>query len=130
VEDLNLKDLTQKDQKNKYNFKNLRKNILNSSYSIFITLLEYKLAKRGKYLQKVEKRFPSSQCCSFYGDKNLPTKNLNNRSNMVCSNCGELIIDKDVNAAKNILFRGLKSFESPVDSRLKALDVEDIQYVF
>jgi putative transposase len=95
-----------------------------------MTLLEYKLAKRGKYLQKVEKRFPSSQCCNFCGDKNLATKNLNNRGNMVCSNCGELIIDRDVNAAKNILFRGLQIFKSPVGNRLKALDVEDIQYVF
>ena len=37
---------------------------LNNGYSLFLNMLEYKLADRGKYFIKVDKWYPSSQICN------------------------------------------------------------------
>ncbi|MDD5956585.1 MAG: RNA-guided endonuclease TnpB family protein [Lachnospiraceae bacterium] len=93
VEDLSLKGMS--------SLKGLKlgKATNDNGYAMFIKMLEYKLAERGKYLIKVGKTFPSSQLCQC-GYKNPITKDLSVRT-VVCPVCGR-IYDRDVNAAINI----------------------------
>lgn len=96
VEDLNMKAMSNKGFGN-------GKATLDNGYGLFLQLLEYKLLERGKYLVKVDKWYPSSQICSNCGRKHKLT--LKDRV-YVCE-CG-LVIDRDYNAAINILIEGLK----------------------
>jgi putative transposase len=78
---------------------------LDNGYGMFLTMLEYKLSERNKYLVKVDKWFPSSQICSCCGALHPEMKNLALRK-MTCD-CG-LTISRDQNAAINILREGLR----------------------
>jgi putative transposase len=78
---------------------------LDNGYGMFLRMLEYKLAERGKFLVRVDKWFPSSQLCHNCGTKHPEMKNLRIRT-MDCS-CG-YHIDRDQNAAFNILDEGLR----------------------
>lgn len=78
---------------------------LDNGYGMFLSMLEYKLADRNKYLIKVDKWFPSSQICHRCGKIHPEMKNLQIRT-MKCD-CG-LTIGRDQNAAINILRDGLR----------------------
>ena len=78
---------------------------LDNGYGMFLSMLEYKLSDRGKYLVKVDKWFPSSQICHYCGSLHPEMKDLAVRK-MKCG-CG-LTIDRDQNAAINILNEGLR----------------------
>ena len=78
---------------------------LDNGYGLFLNMLEYKLADRGKYLVKVDKWFPSSQICHCCGIVHPEMKDLRIRT-MTCD-CG-LIISRDQNAAINIKNEGLR----------------------
>ena len=78
---------------------------LDNGYGLFLNMLEYKLSDRGKYLVKVDKWFPSSQICHNCGAPHPEMKNLSIRV-MYCD-CG-YHIDRDQNAALNILQEGLR----------------------
>ena len=78
---------------------------LDNGYGMFLTMLEYKLADRGKYLVKVDRWFPSSQICNSCGTVHPEMKNLAIRT-MTCD-CG-LTMSRDQNAAINILNEGLR----------------------
>jgi putative transposase len=78
---------------------------LDNGYGMFLSMLEYKLSDRNKYLVKVGKWFPSSQICHCCGTLHSEMKNLQIRK-MTCS-CG-LTISRDQNAAINILNEGLR----------------------
>ena len=78
---------------------------LDNGYGMFLSMLEYKLSDRNKYLVKVDKWFPSSQICHCCGTLHPEMKNLAIRI-MRC-NCG-LTISRDQNAAINILNEGLR----------------------
>lgn len=56
VESLNMRSMSNKGFGN-------GKATLDNGYGLFLNMLEYKLADRGKYLVKVDKWFPSSQIC-------------------------------------------------------------------
>ena len=77
---------------------------LDNGYGMFLSMLEYKLSDRNKYLIKVDKWFPSSQICHCCGKINPEMKNLTIRT-MTCD-CG-LTMNRDQNAAINILREGL-----------------------
>lgn len=81
------------------------KSTLDNGYGMFLSMLEYKLSDRNKYLVKVDKWFPSSQVCHCCGTLHPEMKNLTIRK-MIC-NCG-LRISRDQNAAINILNEGLR----------------------
>ena len=85
---------------------------LDNGYGMFLSMLEYKLSDRNKYLIEVDKWFPSSQICHCCGAIHPKMKDLTIRT-MKCD-CG-LTISRDQNAAINILNEGLrilnKSFE-------------------
>jgi putative transposase len=78
---------------------------LDNGYGMFLSMLEYKLSDRNKYLIKVDKWFPSSQICHCCGMLHPEMKNLAIRK-MTCD-CG-LTISRDQNAAINILREGLR----------------------
>ena len=78
---------------------------LDNGYGMFLSMLEYKLSDRNKYLIKVDKWFPSSQICHCCGKIHPEMKNLTIRT-MKCD-CG-LTISRDQNAAINILKEGLR----------------------
>ncbi len=98
VESLNMKSMSNKGFGN-------GKATLDNGYSMFLSMLEYKLSDRNKYLVKVDKWFPSSQICHCCGMLHPEMKNLAIRK-MIC-NCG-LVISRDQNAAINILNEGLR----------------------
>ena len=98
VESLDMKSMSNKGLGN-------GKATLDNGYGMFLSMLEYKLSERNKYLVKVDKWFPSSQICHCCGEVHPEMKNLTIRT-MKC-NCG-LVISRDQNAAINILREGLR----------------------
>ena len=98
VESLDMKAMSNHDFGN-------GKATLDNGYGMFLSMLEYKLSDRNKYLIKVDKWFPSSQICHCCGMLHPEMKNLAIRK-MTCD-CG-LTISRDQNAAINILREGLR----------------------
>ncbi len=98
VESLNMKSMSNKGFGN-------GKATLDNGYGMFLSMLEYKLSERNKYLVKVDKWFPSSQICHCCGEVHPEMKNLTIRT-MKCD-CG-LTTSRDQNAAINILREGLR----------------------
>ena len=97
IEDLKTKNLLKNHR--------LAKSIANASWAKFRTMLEYKCQWYGKQLVTVSPRDTSRLCsnCGF----NSGAKPLEIRE-WTCSNCGNHH-DRDINAAVNILNRGLKA---------------------
>ena len=98
VEDLNMKAMSNKGFGN-------GKATMDNGFGSFVSMLEYKLNDRGKYLIKVDKWYPSSQICHDCGTLHPEMKDLKIRT-MRCD-CG-LVIGRDQNAAINILNEGLR----------------------
>ena len=84
----------------------LARSISDVSWSEFIRQLEYKAKWYGRKIVKIDKFFASSQTCSCCGNKFSITKDLAVRQ-WICPNCNSNL-DRDVNAAINILNEGLK----------------------
>lgn len=100
VETLNMRAMSNKGFGN-------GKATLDNGYGLFLNMLAYKLADRGKYLIRVDKWFPSSQICNCCG--NIKKLKLSDRI-YECS-CG-YSSDRDINSAKNILREGLRMLET------------------
>ena len=98
VETLNMKSMSNKGFGN-------GKATLDNGYGKFLSMLEYKLSERNKYLVKVDKWFASSQTCHCCGSVHPEMKNLAIRT-MKCE-CG-LTISRDQNAAISIFHEGLR----------------------
>ena len=111
IEDLNLQNIAQSLK--------LGKSTNDNGFGLFRNLLQYKLELKGKKLIKVDKWFASSKICNHCGSKN--TKLALGDRTWVCKECGN-IIERDYNAAKNILQEGLKQIidqelvKKPVDT--------------
>ena len=98
LEDLKVKDMM--------NDSKLARNISDVSWSRLVSMLTYKANWYGRNVVKVPSIYPSSQLCSICGYKNSITKSLNIRK-WICPKCGT-IHDRDINAAKNILSKGIE----------------------
>ena len=98
VESLNMRSMSNKGFGN-------GKATMDNGYGMFLSMLEYKLSDKNKYLVKVDKWFPSSQICHCCGTLHPEMKDLSIRV-MDCD-CG-YHIDRDQNAALNILTEGLR----------------------
>ncbi len=75
----------------------------------FTTMLNHKAINQGKFVLKIDRFFPSSKLCNHCGYKN-EALSLNDRK-WICPVCGK-IHDRDINAAKNILKKGLEAFSN------------------
>ena len=102
VESLNMKSMSNKGFGN-------GKATMDNGYGMFLNMLEYKLAERGKYFVKVDKWFPSSQLCHCCGTLHKEMKDLSIRT-LRCA-CGT-VISRDQNAAINIRNEGLRILNS------------------
>ena len=98
VEDLNLKGMA-----GGFHF---GKGVHDNGYGLFLSMLEYKLEERGKYLIKVDCYFASSKICSVCGKKK---EELSLSDRIYCCECGNRM-DRDVNAAVNIMNEGKRIF--------------------
>ena len=98
------------DLKSKNMMKNhkLAKAIGNASWYEFRTMLEYKCKWYGKQLIIVSSHYTSQECSNCHhnsGEKTLDIREW------TCDNCG-VHHDRDINAAKNILTKGLKTLQT------------------
>lgn len=84
----------------------LAQHISSASWSKFFDMLKYKAVWYGKEVIKVPTMYPSSQTCSCCGYKNPLVKNLAIRK-WECPDC-QTKHDRDTNASKNILNKGLE----------------------
>ena len=99
IEDLKVKDMM--------NDSKLARNISDVSWSRFVSMLIYKADWYGRKVVKVPSTYPSSQLCSKCSYKNSITRDLAIRK-WTCPKCGS-IHDRDINAAKNILSKGIET---------------------
>lgn len=108
VENINIKKLIHMTKSKK-----LRKCILNTNYYKFLKLLTYKAKLYGKRIIKVSPKYTSKRCsrCGYINKK----LSLNDRI-FKCPKCG-LIIDRDYNAALNILNAGMGYPKVPVEGK-------------
>lgn len=97
IEDLNVKGMLGNHR--------LAQHTASCSWSKFFTMLEYKAAWYGNDVIRVPTMYPSSQTCSRCGYRNPLTKDLSVRE-WECPNC-HTKHDRDINAATNILKKGL-----------------------
>ena len=97
LEDLNIKGMVKN--------RRLAKAINDASWGQFVSMLSYKAELNDKQVVKIDRWYPSSKTCHHCGWVNGGLK-LSDRQ-WVCPHCGE-VIDRDVNAAKNILYEGLR----------------------
>ena len=102
IEDLNVKGMMRNHR--------LAGAISDASWSEFFRKLEYKMDDRGGTLIRVPRTFPSSQKCSCCGRQNREVRDLSVRT-WICPECGTKH-DRDVNAAVNILAKGLEMLAS------------------
>ena len=97
VEDLNVKGMTKNHR--------LAQSLQDASLGRLIRLLNYKVVDRHGKFVKVDRFFPSSKTCSCCGQINQQLT-LRDRVYRCCS-CN-IEIDRDLNAAINILYEGLR----------------------
>ena len=100
LEDLNVKKMVHN--------RKLSKAILDASWGEFIRMLEYKAQWNNKLIVKVDRFYPSSKTCHECGWINQSLE-LKDRK-WTCANGHE--IDRDINAAKNILQEGMNKISA------------------
>ena len=83
----------------------LAKHITDASFDEITRQLEYKSKWYGKIYIKIDQWFPSSKICNNCKEKN-DNLTLNDRE-WECPQCASKL-DRDINAAKNILNEGMK----------------------
>ena len=100
IEDLNSKNMMKNHR--------LAKAIGDASWYEFRTMLEYKCKWYGKQLIVVPPRYTSQECSNCHHNNGKKTLDIRE---WVCDNCG-IHHDRDINAAKNILAKGLSTLQT------------------
>lgn len=98
LEDLNVQGMVKNHS--------LARSISSQGWSEFVRILDYKSNWYGRETVKIDRFYPSSKTCSECGSKN-DRLTLNDRE-WICSSCG-CVLDRDVNAAKNVLREGIET---------------------
>ena len=100
VEDLELTGMTQK----------WGRKMNDLAHARFVEILDVVAAKYGCNLHKIDRYYPSSKLCECgYKNETLSIKD----GEWVCPQCGR-VHDRDLNAARNILRRGIDELASTV----------------
>ncbi len=103
--------------------------VLDLGLSDFVGKIKYKADIQGKLVVQVDRFFPSSKLCNCCGCKNTKLK-LSDRT-WTCESCGK-VLDRDVNAARNIEKEGLRillagrDISLPSDTEAKARFQEEL----
>lgn len=105
-EDLNVKGMLKNHK--------LAKSIADASFSSFCNMIAYKANEQHRQYVKISTFYPSSKLCHCCGYKNT-TLTLADRE-WICPNCGTFL-DRDENAAINILNEGLRILSRDTDGR-------------
>ena len=121
-EDLNVKCMLKNHK--------LAKSIQDASFGSFTNMISYKANEQQRTYIKINTFYPSSKLCHCCGYKNTTLK-LSDRE-WICPNC-DTYLDRDNNAAINILQKGLKILKyrntdvrSGDDKSSKPVDTENI----
>jgi len=98
----------------------MAKSVLDAGWSMFRNMLHYKASRHGATFLEVDERF-TTQTCSTCGA--IPESRPKGIAGLgirewVCSSCGASL-DRDVNAARNILALG-RSVAAPVEGSRRA----------
>ena len=115
-EDLNVKGM-QRNHK-------LAQTISDASWGAFLSMLTYKAVMNNKQVVKIDRYYPSSKtchCCSWIKE-DLQLKDRE----WTCPNCGE-VLDRDINAAMNILKEGLNNISARTVDYTDGADVRPFQ---
>jgi putative transposase len=107
MEDLNVKGMVKNH--------NLAESISEMNFGEFRSMLEYKANWYNRKIVFVDRFYPSSKTCHNCGYINK-SLTLNDRQ-WVCPQCGE-VIERDYNAALNILDEGLRIMETTIDKNV------------
>lgn len=99
IEDLNVKEMKETDSKIR------NKRVGDVSWSEFRRMLTYKSQWYGKDLSVIDRYYPSSQICHVCGNRD--GKKSEDIRNWICPHCNSEL-DRDINAAINILNEGLR----------------------
>lgn len=99
IEDLNSKNMMKNHK--------LAKAIGNASWYEFRTMLEYKCKWYGKQLIVIPPHYTSQECSNCHHNSGKKTLDIRE---WTCDNCG-IHHNRDINAAKNILAKGLKTLQ-------------------
>jgi putative transposase len=86
----------------------LARAIADQGFATIVRLLGYKTTWRGGQLIKADRWFPSSKTCSGCGS--AKDKLALSERTFVCTECG-LVIDRDENAARNLLYLAVSGTE-------------------
>ncbi len=108
IEDLNVEGMLKNH--------NQAKSIADCSFSMIRNMLDYKCKWYNRKLVVIDRWFPSSQTCNYCGYKYEPIHYNNVKwnqgiRNWICHNCNAHL-DRDINAAKNILSKGLQDIDN------------------
>ena len=104
VETLNLKGMSNKKM-------HLGKATFDNAWATFVDMLVYKLAREGGILVKVDRWFASSKTCHHCGA--VDDEVVLGVDKWTCPSCGAEL-ERDPNAAMNILLEGLRMLYSGV----------------
>ena len=99
IEDLDVKSMKETDSKIR------NKRVGDVSWSEFRRMLTYKSQWYGKELSVIDRYYPSSQICHVCGHRD--GKKSEDIRNWICPHCNSEL-DRDINAAINILNEGLR----------------------
>ncbi len=104
MEDLNVKGMVKNH--------NLAENICEMNWGEFRRMLEYKAQWYNRKIVFVDRFYPSSKTCHNCGyiNKSLTLKDRQ----WICPQCGE-VVERDYNAALNILDEGLRILETTIN---------------
>ncbi len=95
---------------------NLARSIMEQQWGYFVNFLTYKAASAGGWVVKVDPRNTTQQCS---GCGSMPRDKLGLKQRMYhCYACG-MALDRDINAAVNILHRGTSSDPAGMSAEMK-----------
>lgn len=99
----------------------MAKSVLDSGWSTFRTMLKYKCDHAAVWFDEVNERYSTQECSACHARTGPKGRSELDVRHWVCSVCGTEH-DRDTNAARNILARGLALMEMSAAGEAKAVE--------